>query len=90
VWVTNNHGETVSRIDPAEDRVVQPTPVGNAPAGRWRSATGRDGTLTRIDALTGAVAGTIAVGAGVSDVAVGAGAVWVSDAEERASFGSPP
>ena len=33
VWVTNNYGGTVSRIDPAVDRVVQTIPVGNAPTG---------------------------------------------------------
>jgi YVTN family beta-propeller protein len=85
VWVANNDNGTVSRVDPAVDRVVQTIPVGNAPTGVavgdgsvW-VANSSDGTLTRIDAVTGAVVKTVALGAGATDVAVGAGAVWVSD-----------
>jgi Bacterial extracellular solute-binding proteins, family 5 Middle len=33
VWVTDNYGATVLRIDPAVNRVVQSIPVGNAPTG---------------------------------------------------------
>lgn len=36
VWVTNNYGGTVSRVDPAVDRVVQTIPVDNAPTGVGR------------------------------------------------------
>lgn len=38
-----------------------------------------DGTLSRIDALSGAVIRTVALGASATDVAAGLGAVWVSD-----------
>jgi YVTN family beta-propeller protein len=41
-----------------------------------------DRTLTRIDAVSGAGIKTIALGAGTTDVAVGLGAVWVSDAAD--------
>jgi len=42
-------------------------------------ANSSDGSLTRIDAVSGAVIKTIALGAGATDVVAGAGAVWVSD-----------
>ena len=42
-------------------------------------ANSSDGTLSRIDAVSGDVVDTIALGAGATDVAAGAGAVWVSD-----------
>jgi YVTN family beta-propeller protein len=85
VWVTNNYGGTVSRIDPAVNRVVQTIAVGNGPSGVAVSdgsvwvANSSDGTLSRIDAVTGDVVRTIALGAAATDVAAGAGAVWVSD-----------
>ena len=50
-----------------------------APGRPIRVANSSDGTLTRIDATTGDVVKTIALGAGATDVALGAGAVWVSD-----------
>ena len=67
------------------DRVVQTIPVGNAPTGVavgygsvW-VANSSDGTLARIDAVSGTVKSTIALGSNATDVAAGAGAVWVSD-----------
>jgi hypothetical protein len=42
-------------------------------------ANSSDGTLSRIDPVTGTVAATIALGAGTTDVTAGLGAVWVSD-----------
>ena len=60
VWVTDNLGQSVSRVDPAVDRVVQTIPVGNGPEGVavgegavW-VANSSDGTLSRIDPVTGA------------------------------------
>ena len=83
--MSNNLSQTVSRIDPAVDRVVQTIPVGNAPDGVaigdgsvW-VANSSDGTVSRIDSVNGDVVGTIPLGAGATDVAVGQGAVWVSD-----------
>ena len=68
MWVTDNLSGTVSRIDPAVDRVVQTIPVGNAPTGVavgdgsvW-VANASDGTLSRIDATTGDVTRQIALG----------------------------
>jgi peptide/nickel transport system substrate-binding protein len=41
-----------------------------------------DGTLSRIDAITGALTGTIALGGDPTGAAAGLGAVWVSDAAD--------
>ena len=67
---------------------MQTIPVGNAPSGVavgdgsvWVT-NDSDRTLTRIDAVTGAVQKTIALGAGTSEVVAGLGAVWVSDAAD--------
>jgi YVTN family beta-propeller protein len=65
---------------------VQTIPVGSAPTGVavgdgsvW-VANAHDGTVSRINAVTGAVSRTIGLrGAGATDIAVGAGSVWVSD-----------
>jgi peptide/nickel transport system substrate-binding protein len=77
----------VSRIDPTVNRVVgQPIPVGNAPSGVavgfgsvWVTNSS-DGTLSRIDAVTGHVTRTIPLGGDPTGVAAGFGAVWISDA----------
>ena len=60
MWVTNYYGQTVSRIDPTVDRVVQTIPVGNGPTGVavgdgsvW-VANASDGTVSRIDPVSGA------------------------------------
>ena len=84
MWVSNNLSQTVSRIDPAVDRVVQAFPLGRAGRRGHRSRIGVGGQLerrelTRIDSVNGDVVGTIPLGAGATDVAVGQGAVWVSD-----------
>ena len=84
VWVTNSYSGTVSRIDPADDSVVATSRSATVPPG-WRSAMARCGSPT---AATGrsarstpsaTTATTIPLG-GATDVAVGEGAVWVSDA----------
>jgi peptide/nickel transport system substrate-binding protein len=65
--------------------VVQQIPVGNGPSGIaigygsvWVTNSS-DGTLSRINATTGAAQPAIPLGSGATDVAVGLGAVWVSD-----------
>ena len=89
MWVTDNYGQTVSRIDPAVDRVVQTIPVGNAPSGVAAGdgsvwvANASDGTLSRIDTVSGAVSDTVMLGGTPTGVAVGAGGVWVSDEADR-------
>ena len=86
VWVANNFGGTVSRIDPKTDTVVDTIHVGNGPSGVavgygsvWVTNSS-DGTLSRIDAVSDAVVKPIPLDGGATDVAVGLGAVWVTDA----------
>jgi DNA-binding beta-propeller fold protein YncE len=83
VWVLNANTATVTKIDAHTRGVVQTTRVGvdrapqqiaAEPSAAW--VAGDDGTLTRIDARTGAMQ-AITVGHGLRDVAVSRDAVWV-------------
>jgi DNA-binding SARP family transcriptional activator/ABC-type branched-subunit amino acid transport system substrate-binding protein/DNA-binding beta-propeller fold protein YncE len=84
VWVLNANTATVTRIDPQQRTVLATIPIGieHAPA---RLAVGhgaawvanRDGTLARVDADDNAVE-TISIGHRLEDVAVAAGAVFVT------------
>ena len=84
VWVLNANTATVSRIDPLQRGIATTIPIGieHTPL---RIAGGADavwvanadGTLARIDARTNRVSIT-AVAHGITDVAVGAGAVLAS------------
>jgi YVTN family beta-propeller protein len=85
VWVADELGGTVSRIDPARRRVVARIKVGRMPtaiaagAGAvWVANTGA-GTVSRIDPATNRVAATYRVGLAPRALVVGAGAVWVAD-----------
>jgi streptogramin lyase len=82
VWVADDEGEAVLRVDPREERIsrtydVRGGPLGVAvgPDAVW--ATNELGTVARIDARTGEVAAT-PVGGSPRGLDVGAGAVWVS------------
>lgn len=86
VWVSNNGGGTVSRIDPAAGRVVATVDVGGAPAavasGGGSVWVGNFGNslLARIDPSTDAVAGRLDLGGQPLGPAVAAdGTVWVSN-----------
>ena len=69
VWVADAQANTVTRVDPATNRVVATIPVGRAPADGvvgpdglvWIPIQG-DGTVARIDPETNRVAGSIRVG----------------------------
>jgi DNA-binding SARP family transcriptional activator/streptogramin lyase len=84
VWVLNANTATVSRIDPVQRGIVTTIPIGieHTPL-RLAGGAGAvwvadaDGTLARIDPHTNRVAIT-AVAHGLTDVAVGAGAVLAS------------
>ena len=85
VWVLEANTATVRKIEPRTGAVVATTPVGvdHSPTAlaagddaAW--VTNADGTLTRIDAGSGAVR-TITVGHGLRDVAVTDGMVWVTN-----------
>jgi serine/threonine-protein kinase len=91
VWVTSS-GDTagdrgsVRRIDPRSAAIGAPIRTGRNPAGVaidggsiW-VVNGGDRTVARIDAATGAVTGTVSVGAAGDvpiDLAVARGGVWV-------------
>jgi YVTN family beta-propeller protein len=81
--------KAVSRMDLDTNQFVATMPVGEFPQALaigygavW--AAGLDGTITRIDPLTNQVSGTIPVdpSSGLNGIAAGAGAVWVSNAEQ--------
>ena len=83
VWVLNANTATVTKVDAHVRGVVQTTTVGVDRAPQQIAAdpdaawvAGDDGTLTRIDARTGAVQ-VIPVGHGLRDVAVSRDSVWV-------------
>ena len=83
VWVTNTRHGTVSRIDPATNRVKATIQVKALPAGVavdkeavWVAITGDD-SVSRIDPATNRVT-SIGVGPRPQNVAVGAGAIWVT------------
>ena len=92
-WVGNWHDNSVSRIDPATNRLVgSPIPIGAHHAGNlvvgaggvWVTSDYRvdgaaeDTVVIRIDAQTNRAVETIAVGGHPIDVAAAGGAVWVS------------
>jgi len=84
VWVTNQLGDSVSRIDPATNRVVETITVGRGPVGIavglgavW-VANSLDGTVSRIDPRANEVVDTTKIGGAPGYVTVGPGAVWVT------------
>jgi peptide/nickel transport system substrate-binding protein len=89
VWVTNTDADTVSRLDPKTNAVVQTINVGNGPegiavgAGSVWVANSLSGTITRIDTQTNDVVKTIPVGNQPTGVAFGLNGVWVTDAADR-------
>jgi YVTN family beta-propeller protein len=95
-WVGNWHDNSVSRIDPATNRVVgSPIPIGPHHAGNLVAGAGsvwvtsdyrvdaapEDVVVARIDPQANRAVEMIAVGGHPIDVAVTAGAVWVSVAD---------
>jgi YVTN family beta-propeller protein len=95
-WVGNWHDNSVSRIDPATNRVVgSPIPIGAHHAGNlvvgagdvWVTsdyrvdAAAEDVVVVRIDPQTNRAVETIPVGGHPIDVAATKGAVWVSVAD---------
>jgi YVTN family beta-propeller protein len=80
----NYGGSTVSRIDPATNKLVAtiklgaqaPSGLGIADGAVWVSAAS-DKAVFRIDPATNAVVGRIGVRGGNVSLATGAGAVWV-------------
>ena len=84
---------TVSRIDPATDRVTEAVPVGREPRavaadedGVWVGNAG-DGTVTRIDPREPDVTNTVAIGGSPAALAVVDGTVWTAALAPTASHG---
>jgi YVTN family beta-propeller protein len=87
VWVVNQEGGTVSRIDPASNRVVATVPVGDVAddvvvgrdavwVGGWSRARGD--AVTRIDPRTNRVVATVPVVSEPHGLAVTDDAVWAT------------
>ena len=84
VWVTDELGDRVVRIDPSTLRQTDAVPVGRgaegvvAGAGRIWVANAIDGTVSRVDPEHRRVDATIAVGGHPEDLAVADGTIWVA------------
>jgi DNA-binding beta-propeller fold protein YncE len=89
VWVANDGGGTLARIDPRSNRVTARIRVGRgscavaAGGGAVWVANYRTGQLLRVDTRTRAVR-RVAVGGAPFDVIVDAGSVWVTGFENGA------
>jgi YVTN family beta-propeller protein len=86
LWVTSTEHDSVSKVDPHTNLVVETIKVGKAPrfiatgaGGVWTLNQG-DGSVTRIDPKTNKVVATVEVGVpgGGGDIAAGEGSVWVT------------
>jgi YVTN family beta-propeller protein len=84
VWVANSLDGTVSRIDPATDRVVDVVPVGESPidlglaGGAVWVADEFEGALQRIEPAPGRVMATVALGSVPHGVAGSGGSLWIA------------
>lgn len=83
VWLMTNNRGTLSRFDPASDKVVAKISIATGSYGLtfgegavWVAST-RHGTVARVDPDTNLVAATIPVGTSPRFIAAGDGAVWV-------------
>ncbi len=92
VWAVSGKTQVIQRIDPGSNAVVKTTLLGKAPgflvAGEgavWVQEQG-DGTLARIDAVTGDVSGRVKVGENLryGDIDAGGGAVWLRTTDDQA------
>ncbi|HJQ50423.1 MAG TPA: ABC transporter substrate-binding protein [Gaiellaceae bacterium] len=85
-WVANADGDSVSRIAPATNQVVDTVAnVGSSPSaitiggGSVWVTNSLDGTVAKIDPGTNTVVQTITVGNGPVGIVYAAGAVWVAN-----------
>ncbi|MGZ4391727.1 MAG: BTAD domain-containing putative transcriptional regulator, partial [Gaiellaceae bacterium] len=89
IWLTNTDGNSVSRIDPKTNAVVQTIDVTDGPEGVafgggfvW-VADSLANTVSQIDPGTNTVVRRISVGNGPTGVAFGLHGVWVTDVADR-------
>ena len=84
VWITNAVNDTVLRVDPAVDAVVQTIRVGNGPqdvtigAGAVWVANTLDNSVWKIDPKNGSVLAKINIASPPTSLAVAAGTLWVA------------
>lgn len=105
VTAAGSEGNVALRIDPASGEFEAVIPLSNRPndiavgngtvwvvGGRTETLQERPGTAWHIDPSRDAVVATVELpgGASVPQVAIGAGAVWVTDAEEGVVFRIDP
>jgi streptogramin lyase len=88
IWVVNELGDTVVRIDPETNevnprvQVTQPTAVAAGDAGVWVTSHGTD-TVTRIDPASGTTKQTLTLGEdgipdGPTTIVLAPGGVWIA------------
>ena len=84
VWVTNNVGGTVTRLDPATGRTLATVEVGRCPE-RLAASEGAvwvvnacDATVSHVDTATDAVVATVPLDAQPQAIAASDDAVWVT------------
>ena len=89
VWVANNAGGTLVRVDPDSKKVAsRPVLVGESPEyaafgeGSVWVTSGLGSRVVRVNASTGRLEKTLIPGIEPSGIAVGAGAAWVADTVE--------
>jgi ABC-type transport system substrate-binding protein len=88
LWTTN--GAEVLRIDPQSGRIEHHFATGAtwvvfADGAVW-TANGGDGSITKIDPLANAVTARVTLHGWLSDLTVGAGAVWASIVDDSRIF----
>ena len=86
VWISNKPKNSIARIDPKSNKVVDTIAVGNKPCSGlaigfdslWAPNCG-DQTLSRIDLKSGKVtaAGSMSIGNSEGGLAAGAGSIWM-------------
>jgi virginiamycin B lyase len=85
-WVSNGPKDSVTRMDPATNKVVATVTVGKKPCSGLAAGFGSlwvpncgDQTMSRVDLKTGAIVATIKTGIGDSEgsIVTGAESVWI-------------
>ena len=97
VYALDHHGgsgpliakpNSLAVVDPGRNRLVAVVPVGTTPRGVavdssvWVANSG-DGTVSQLDSRTFKVVQTIGIGTEATDIATGAGGVWVATGKRQ-------
>jgi virginiamycin B lyase len=86
VWISNKPRNSITRIDPATNKVIETIAVGSKPCSGLAIGFGSlwvpncgDGTLSRVDLRAGNVTATIPISIASSEggLAAGAGSIWL-------------